>query len=493
MIEYTINDNLNLFINGSDAKHAYDVQNSKALRRPIESSDQHGKPNDSFSEKTEGELPVINIQGVFREIEKLILRRQELKQLSEEVIRIYTEMLQVDGACVYKYTAEGTLEALAYSNSWSNIFKTLKLTEEANGQNNILNPAVLLCRSSINSVGEMDRSLKASPFSIGTRHYGSFISLPLVCGGITVGAISLFSTKSKFFISERIDVIRTIACLVSSLYTNIQSRNSLDEELIKQITLQKDNQTLREQIESHRQKLNVCVDADDAYNELEALSYSVSHDLRAPIRAIRSNCEWLNKQHAANLDTEGHLLLQQISTSSENMEKLLDGLLAFSKVVQVDPQQSVIDMTSLVRTVIDELLKYENGSSPLSVVVQPLMPAYGDATLMRQVWYNLLSNAFKYTRYKQNREVTIDSQSFNGSVKYCVSDNGIGFDMQYVNRLFGAFQRLHVAEEFEGTGVGLATVELIVRKYGRQVWAEGEVDKGAKFCFTLPKNIENNK
>jgi light-regulated signal transduction histidine kinase (bacteriophytochrome) len=169
------------------------------------------------------------------------------------------------------------------------------------------------------------------------------------------------------------------------------------------------------------------------------------------------------------------------------MEKLLDGLLEFSKVVRLDQQQSLIDMTTLVHTVIDELLKCESGSSSLSVTIQPLLPAYGDITLIRQVWYNLLSNAFKYTRSKQKREVIIDSLSFNGGVKYCVSDNGVGFDMQYVDRLFGAFHRLHAAEEFEGTGVGLAIVQRIVRRHGGQVWAEGKVDNGARFYFTLPK------
>jgi len=115
------------------------------------------------------------------------------------------------------------------------------------------------------------------------------------------------------------------------------------------------------------------------------------------------------------------------------------------------------------------------------------MPAYGDATLIRQVWHNLISNAFKYTRNKQKREVVIDSYAINDGVKYCVSDNGVGFDMQYAGRLFGAFHRLHTAEEFEGTGVGLAIVQRIVRRHGGQVWAEGKVDNGARFYFTLPK------
>ncbi len=229
------------------------------------------------------------------------------------------------------------------------------------------------------------------------------------------------------------------------------------------------------------------VSVEAAYKELEALSYSISHDLRAPLRAISNNCEWLKTRHALNFDTEGCAMLQQITTSSEQMEKLLDGLLAFSKVIQVTPQHSLVDMAALVRAVIDELQKYEGGSSTLAISLKPLLPAYGDVTLMRQVWYNLLSNAFKFTQYKRKREVEIDSHQLDGEIVYCVSDNGVGFDMQYVDRLFGAFHRLHSIEEFEGTGVGLAIVQRIIQRHGGRVWARGKVDKGARFYFTLPK------
>jgi light-regulated signal transduction histidine kinase (bacteriophytochrome) len=242
---------------------------------------------------------------------------------------------------------------------------------------------------------------------------------------------------------------------------------------------------LQDQKESRQAAVDASVET--ANKELEVLSYSISHDLRAPLRAIRNNCEWLDKQHAENLDAEGHTMLHQIAASSEQMEKLLDGLLAFSKVIQVDPQHSLIDMTAIVRAVIDELQKCNNGSSPLAISLKPLIPAYGDVTLIRQVWYNLLSNAFKFTQYKRKREVEIDSHNLNGEVVYCISDNGVGFDMQYVDQLFGAFHRLHAAEEFEGTGVGLAIVQRIISRHGGRVWAEGKVDKGARFYFTLSR------
>jgi signal transduction histidine kinase len=491
MIEYTINDNLNIAFGESDAKRTSDDQNSKSFKYVSGNRDQRLKSNDSFSDSADGRLiSAMNIRGAFRALEQLMLHRQELIQLSKEIIKVYTEMLQVDGVCIYKCTAEGTLERLTCNTTWSNIFSSLQSEEQIAGQNILLDPAILLPGPAGTNLREIDQLSRAVPLSLGAHNYGSFISLPLVCDGTTIGAISLFSVHPQFFLLERIDVYRMVAYLAASLFMNIQARNVLEKEQIEKITLQKDVQTLREQIASQQRNPNTNAEADDVYDELEALSYSVSHDLRGPILTIQNICDWLRTQHAGNLDADGHTLLQEITASSEHMEKLLDGLLAFSKVVQLDPRQSLIDMTALVRTVIDELLKCEDGSSSLSIAVQPLIPAYGDATLIRQVWYNLLSNAFKYTRYKQRREVTIDSHPFNGGVKYCVSDNGIGFDMQYVGHLFGAFHRLHVAEEFEGTGVGLAIVRRIVRRHGGQVWAEGKVDNGARFYFTLPKNIE---
>ncbi len=221
-------------------------------------------------------------------------------------------------------------------------------------------------------------------------------------------------------------------------------------------------------------------------NELEALSYSVSHDLRAPLHMIQNNCEWLNIKHAAKLDSEGRTMLKRIATSSEQMEKLLDGLLALSKAVSIDCTFSIVDMIALARGVIDDLLQYEKEPSSLLISIKPLPPAYGDAILLRQVWYNLLSNAFKYTRYKQVRKVEIDSDQLDGQIVYCVSDNGAGFDMQYADRLFGAFHRLHEVEKFEGTGVGLAIVQQIIRKHNGRVWAEGQEDNGARFYFALP-------
>jgi len=235
----------------------------------------------------------------------------------------------------------------------------------------------------------------------------------------------------------------------------------------------------------NQQPANLTVET--IFNELESLSYSISHDLRAPLRAIHNNCEWLSSQHASNYNVKESYLLQQILKSSEQMEKLLDGLLAFSKLVKSDPKYSIIDMTVIAQKVIDELLESESAPSTFAVTLHPLLPAYGDEMFIRQVWYNLLSNAFKFTRYKEKKEVEISSNLNGGEIVYCVRDNGAGFDMQYVDRLFGVFHRLHEIEEFEGTGVGLAIVKRIIQRHGGHVWAEGKVDNGARFYYTLPK------
>ena len=150
-----------------------------------------------------------------------------------------------------------------------------------------------------------------------------------------------------------------------------------------------DIQSMRNQLASHQYTTDMTVEA--VSNELEALSYSISHDLRAPLRAIRNNCEWLSQRHAANFDTKESTLLQQITESSEQMEKLLDGLLAFSKLVKSDPQHSFVDMTVIAQKVIDELLECETAPSSYAITLHPLLPAYGDATFIRQVWSNLLS------------------------------------------------------------------------------------------------------
>ncbi|HLF93240.1 MAG TPA: response regulator [Planctomycetota bacterium] len=225
--------------------------------------------------------------------------------------------------------------------------------------------------------------------------------------------------------------------------------------------------------------------------ELESFSYSVSHDLRAPLRAIDGFSRMLLDGHAQRLDGEGTRLLGVVIENTRRMGQLIDDLLRFSRLGSTALQKARVDMTSLAQSVASELL----GSLPgrrIELSVGALGAAHGDPSLLRQVFQNLVGNAIKYSRTREVARIEVRSRSEGLETVYTVGDNGVGFDMEYVHKLFGVFQRLHSAKEFEGTGVGLALVKRIIERHGGRVWAEGKVDQGASIHFTLPGEGDSN-
>jgi light-regulated signal transduction histidine kinase (bacteriophytochrome) len=220
-----------------------------------------------------------------------------------------------------------------------------------------------------------------------------------------------------------------------------------------------------------------------ANRELESFSYSVAHDLRAPLRAIDGFARILVEDHAASLDAEAQRVLGVVITNVGRMGQLLDGLLAFSRLGRADLSQADIDMDALVDDVDTDLRP--PGSPPVDVEIGPLGHARGDPAMLRQVWVNLLANALKFAGGGPSPKITIERHDEPGEIVYSVADNGVGFDEQYASKLFGVFQRLHASSEFEGTGIGLAIVRRIVERHGGRVWAVGTVDAGATFYFTL--------
>jgi len=218
--------------------------------------------------------------------------------------------------------------------------------------------------------------------------------------------------------------------------------------------------------------------------EMEAFSYSISHDLRAPLRAVNGYAKILEEDYAGLFDAEGNRLLAVVQDNAKKMGVLIDDLLAFSRLGRKELNKSMIDMTALVENVWNELQRTSN--SPAKIIFTGLHTVMADLMLMTQVWMNLLSNALKYSLNCSGPVINITSQAIKGMIVFSVADNGAGFDMQYVHKLFGVFQRLHSAEEFEGTGVGLAIVHRIITKHGGKVWAEGQTGKGATFYFSLP-------
>jgi signal transduction histidine kinase len=217
--------------------------------------------------------------------------------------------------------------------------------------------------------------------------------------------------------------------------------------------------------------------------ELESFSYSVSHDLRAPLRAIVGFVQILEEDHAASLDPDARKSLERVKANAMRMGQLIDDLLTFARIGRTPLTPHRVDLNHLARTVADEAIA--TADHPVELVIEPLPPCVGEPVLLKQVLANLISNAVKFTARTQAATVTIGATT-DGETTYFVRDNGAGFDERFAEKLFGVFQRLHRTQEFEGTGVGLAIVQRIINRHGGRVWAEGRVNAGATFYFTLP-------
>jgi signal transduction histidine kinase len=229
-----------------------------------------------------------------------------------------------------------------------------------------------------------------------------------------------------------------------------------------------------------------------ANSELEAFAYSISHDLRAPLRAIEGFSQIIVEEYTGKIDAEADRLLNVICANTRRMDQLITDLLALSRVSRGDMQFSRIDMAGLADSLYREIVPADVRQT-FAFSVAPLPEACGDPTLIRQVWANLLSNAVKYTLPKDERRIEIGGYKDNDMNVYYVKDSGVGFNPAYVHKLFGVFQRLHRTEEFEGTGVGLAIVRRIVQRHGGETWAEGIVGHGATISFSMPDKVSHHE
>ena len=241
-----------------------------------------------------------------------------------------------------------------------------------------------------------------------------------------------------------------------------------------------------ENAELQRQIRDRTSELEASNQDLEAFSYSVSHDLRAPLRAIDGFSRTLVGEHAALLPDDARRLLDKVTSGAQRMGQMIDDLLRLSRAGKQQLSRRPVDLSLLVGSVVDGLRK-EHAGREIEVHLGDLPIAVGDAALVEQILVNLLANAFKFTRGEPQARIEIDSRREAEETIYFVRDNGAGFDPRYAARLFGPFQRLHRAEEFEGTGVGLAIVQRIIQKHGGRVWAEGKENEGATFYFALPK------
>jgi signal transduction histidine kinase/HAMP domain-containing protein len=304
----------------------------------------------------------------------------------------------------------------------------------------------------------------------------SFLSVPMKNHeNDIIGVLQLTNAKNRLsqkvmpFLDDDQHLLETLASQAAVAL----SKNQLIEEIHE----------LNEELELRVIKRTAQLEA--ANKELESFSYSVSHDLRAPLRAIEGFSNILLKDYVDKLDDEGKRFLNVIQNNAQKMEELINDLLALSRLGRKEIELSDIDMEKLAKTMFEEL-NLETDKVRVQFNVKPLPPVRGDQGMIRQVFANLLQNATKFTRLKEDAAIEVGGYREDSHNVYYVKDNGAGFDMRYKDKLFGVFQRLHSGEEFEGTGIGLAIVQRIINRHGGRIWAEGKVNEGATFYFALP-------
>ncbi|MBA7532791.1 Adaptive-response sensory-kinase SasA [subsurface metagenome] len=270
------------------------------------------------------------------------------------------------------------------------------------------------------------------------------------------------------------------------------------EELVKERTAELEEKTrkieesqkaltfLLEDVNEARMGLeNANLKLKEANKELESFSYSVSHDLRAPLRAIHGFSAKFFNHYSNKVDDEGKRILKVISDNTQKMGQLIDDLLSFSRMGRTMIRKVDINMNDLLKETWNESKSY-SPERKIRINIDTLPPLYGDRNMVRQILVNLLSNALKFTKFKKESTIEVGFEKKNSEIIYFVKDNGVGFDMQYAGKLFNVFQRLHDESEFKGTGVGLAIVRRIIQRHGGKVWTESKVNKGATFYFTIP-------
>ncbi|HWM41256.1 MAG TPA: ATP-binding protein [Burkholderiales bacterium] len=398
---------------------------------------------------------------LLHEIDRAVLAEEKPEAIAAAVVRPLRELLGVPRAIVNKFDlAAGEVEWIA-----------------AAGRHRVHGPGV---RYSIRLMGDVEALRRGETQLVDVQALAAsaereallasdvqvYMVVPMIAGGELLGALS-FGGRSRDFPQEQVNIVREVAAQLAiaisqaRLLASVRSHAAELESRVRERTaeLQASNQ------------------------ELEAFSYSVSHDLRAPLRAVDGYTRMLEEDYGPQLEGEARRLLSVVRAASRRMGQLIDDLLDFSRLGRRALARQRVDMNALAAEAAGELA---DGSKAL-LESAPLPLAQADRAMMKQVWANLIGNALKYSGKRDAPRIEIGGREDAGENVYWVRDNGVGFDMRYVEKLFGVFQRLHSLEEFPGTGVGLAIVQRVVTRHGGRVWAEGRPGEGACFYFSLPR------
>jgi len=318
----------------------------------------------------------------------------------------------------------------------------------------------------------------------------------IIIAGLVLTAVGIFAawitsrniTKPLNMLTEATTAIshgNYSSYVISDIYRSYELRKLADAFNLMTSEINLMHHNLENKVEERTVQL------ENVNKELEAFSYSVSHDLRTPLRAINGYSVMLSEDYQAQLDDNGNRMLRNIITNATMMGQLIDDLLSFSKLGKKELVLMPVDMYLLAQTAVDELLQQEP-ENKYRVTIESLPRAEADQVMIKQVFTNLISNAIKYSSKKAAPEIKIGFSDDDTGTVYYVKDNGAGFNMAYTDKLFGVFQRLHLQEDFEGSGVGLALVKRIILKHNGEVWADAAENAGATFYFRLPKNPNND-
>lgn len=298
-----------------------------------------------------------------------------------------------------------------------------------------------------------------------------------------VGLKAVNSGAQDYIIKGHVDSDKLLKSIIYSY-----ERSRLNNELKSQIEARKfaEKEILKLNSELEQRILDRTAQLKIVNLELEAFSHSVSHDLRAPLRHINGFAEILKEEYYDQLPEKAKNYLDTISDSAKKMNILIDDLIKLSRTNRIELKKSMLKMNQVLDDALSEVQPLlENRKVDINISTLP--EVIGDYNLLRLVWVNLLDNAIKYTRPRKKAVINIDYKEEKEEFIFCIHDNGVGFDMNYAQKLFGAFQRLHSTDEFEGTGIGLSNVRRIISRHSGRTWAEAELDKGASFYFSLPK------